>query len=339
MRWRDGCFGLLLVFASAGADVRTVGAGEPDDCACRLDLSGRFRNGEQIDHLLLCARSDAGHPACDGGFSRERLGDIRWTIYFRRDGGQVQRLDGLSGLLNHYDYTAMVEVCRDPDSGRDQALFAAGWGGSGQGDRRRALFVYYDADKERVVSFDIDAQFVADDCSRRQAIVRRDQRRALRQAGRAVYTALRPDIETPEKFGYRALPTFDMSEIQIRFGEWNRRLAPHAAWRGVVADAVVPPSFVVEPLVENRRWRILALYYLESERESWGVLLAQHRESRRWFSFYDVPGGSDKRFLFLPEGARLRGDRLLLKLCVECEGWGVYEMAELRLVDRSRTVR
>lgn len=311
------------------------GAVDVPDCSCGEIFDGHFTDARKIGQVRLCARPAASEWAegfCKGGFSRRRLFDTLWTFEARNDAhAPYQRLAAVEGVLNRYDAVRLAETCRDPDTGLDQLLFAAAYSGSANGSRRDAVFVRYDPGRRRFAAHVVNADYVGNDCSLKHAEARRAERMALRRAGERLHAALWSLALKRGPFRARLLPAFSRENLRALFADWNRKLESEPRWRGVADVPFVQPRFSMATLAENRRWRILAVRFIETSRTSWGVLLAHDARHRRWFSFYEVPRGSDKRLLFQPRQVTLKGNRLLMHLCRECEGWGSYFSVNMNL--------
>ena len=271
-------------------------------------LLGHFRSLEKNDTLRIWHSGEAPMQT-------------KWLQIFKAS----RWVDAVSAdvLTDGYERISLIKMCKDEDSGLDQFIFSRSNSGTAWGDRENILFVYFSPSKQGFATMDVDGHFYEGSCSRQAIRQRIRQSDKLRDAGRRLYKRIRPHWQGEQV-------AFDMASTKKWFAEANRKLTPSVGqgdWTGI--DAA---SFHLERMVENRRWKVVLVYFEESMFTSWGVLLARDKQAGIWRTIYEVPNhGGSKRYLYLPDDIQLDGDRLQLDLCTDCTGWGKYKTFSINL--------
>ncbi|MDX8392013.1 MAG: hypothetical protein R8K53_05520 [Mariprofundaceae bacterium] len=294
--------------------------------ACEQQVLGHFVDAEHGDSI--CLRLEAIHGS-DGENHLLRL------FYISASGVQQEREMIAADILNDYESTTRVESCRDPDTGLDQLIFSKSMGGTSNGDASTALFVYYDQQQMKFSSFEVNAQLLDHSCSRKKAAQRFQLVADRVQAGDGVYRSLKPPKGGGHRFASRLVRHFDFEETAALLARLNQA-EDFEPWQGA-SDSIDGMHFEIEVLAENEQWRVVLVSSMQGQNSSWGVVLAENRISATWRSFYDVPGGSSKVFIFVPHDATLTGDILQLKLCTDCSWWGEYGQFQVNLKTFSYT--
>jgi len=268
-------------------------------------LSGNFLDAQHATRLILRRQTRPDDP------------DLL-LLYRVADDGSQKELSAPTEALNSYAYSTFIELCRDPDTGLDQLLFAQSPGGTANGDEKNALFVYYDQQDAVFTTADIDAQFVDDSCSLAQAEERASQRVDYSE----MIDVLKPPEADKHQLRSKALPGFTLKQMRHIMAQANS-MEKHAAWEGS-GDLIQPSEFHIDKLAKNSLWRIVTVYYAGPGDLSSGVVLAQNRKTAAWRSIYTIPEGGSKVALYLPYDAKLQGNHLQLNLCTDCSWWGTY---------------
>jgi len=292
--------------------------------ASALEIKGHFIDAARLDTLYFEADSDAD------GFE---IGNRR--LLYRPDGAPAGA-NGLiaaipAGELNSYGYTYFIERCRNPDTGLDQLMFSRANGGTADGDRSNALFVYYDKSAQHYVASDIDAQFVDNSCSLKTAEAHRRHAEGLDAQADAIYRALRPPHINTRIFSAKKLSDFRLEPFVKQIEAFNRSEEDYEFWKGA-SEYREARHFYAQKLVENDGWLLLSVYYEGTLDSSRGVLLARNKKTGIWRSIYDMPqGDSSKVNVYRPGEMQLQGDSLLLDVCTDCSWWGKYASFRLNL--------
>ncbi len=274
---------------------------------CESKLSGHFVEVDKVGHIYVrhvpAPLEEATH--CDEVDFRT----MNFTLYYGAPSQHAEKLNIADEVLNTYAYTDDARVCRDPESGLDQLVMTRSQGGTAAGDSVNVLFVFYDREKQGFSSEAFEGRFAGKECSLAKTRARYQLAEDKRLIAEKLYQRLQPPAQSATHFSPKVVE-FD---FQHRY-EFLKQQKDS----GEVA-------IQLDVMAENKRWRIVVIYFEEDLDRSWGVLFAEDKVKGKLISFYDVPkGDSSKRYLFLPSDVSLDGDTLNLNLCTNCSWWGEY---------------
>ncbi len=295
---------------------------------CQHTFEGKFVDQGRSDAMILqfrAAEHEGDKEDCSNGLNLRRDPTQKWDLFYQA-GNTEKRIISLAVDLNSSDYARFIELCTNPETGLDQLIFKTNMSGT---DASEALFVFYDQQKQQFASVKIDAQFMDSSCSFKSAEERQQRLLDKHAKGDQLYDSLQPLAANKQAFSAKALPGFNLTKTKRLVKELNLSQPSFEAWAG--ASEVMGSSYEVELLAENSNWRIMSVYYDGELGSSWGVLLAENKSTGQWLSFYDVPQGTTKRPLYLPDDIQLHGDDLTISLCTDCTWWGKYAPFQVEL--------
>ncbi len=234
-------------------------------------------------------------------------------------------LDGTQVFYQEAFGVSFVGVCRSPSTGLDQVILHI-WGGAPT-QRGSIDFVYYDQNEKRFKYYyspgdiaPVPEYYVK--CSNGRELRRHagsstpcectwegSLKKELQ--GKDIFALLRPSGVETSVIVDTSLPTKSFS--QAEFDQIRNQITNLNDQR-----------FIVRDLAENKKWKIVAVYF-EELWSSWGVLLAQDKRDETWKAFYNIPSGVSKVSLFMPKVSLGEGGLLKAKLCTDCTWWGVYD--------------
>ena len=163
---------------------------------CEQSIKAHFvelnRSGRSIIRMRPKDKEDDTFD-CSKGFNDIRDPSQVWSIsYSTSDKSKVQRPMPVStSILNEYDYAERSEKCRNPDTGLEQLIFTLSFSGTANGDKKDALFLYYDRHKKAFSYTLLGAQFLDNTCSVHAAEQRYQHLLENREAGFKIYQSLR----------------------------------------------------------------------------------------------------------------------------------------------------
>ena len=220
-------------------------------------------------------------------------------------------------------------LCRDPVTGLDHAVFFRSPGGASPGE---VVYMNYDSHRGTFVeSFaDIsDPEFhdYIDEGSRAAAprtlgrgraddgtCLWRDKKRA-HETFKTAMAVLRIG-KSVELSAYDPAQTYHLP-VRALDGEavrkWLQALNGIVTFEGAVyADDAGRDSWLIVQVLGTRLW------------DADGAVLLLDRRNGTWRTIYDVASGGSKQLSFPMRGMVVKGDRLFVSLCTNCEWWGEY---------------
>lgn len=219
-----------------------------------------------------------------------------------------------------YDYINFHSVCTGPDK-RQRMLFSLIRGGSANGNIQDMLFVYYDKAIEAFRHKVIERRYLPNVCDMEGAPANQAEQEQQLKNVNLIHEKLRPSLGDTDLHDHVAsqqtLPIRQFSNTQLEaiLAEY-KRLVPDAPEHVHERESLTSdneddyenfyePELVVTDLAENANWRIVEVLYLQLY-NSWGVLLAENKNTSQWTAFYTIYGGGDsKRHLYFSDEVEL----------------------------------
>ena len=95
--------------------------------------------------------------------------------------------------------------------------------------------------------------------------------------------------------------------------KWLKALDGIVTFEGATyADDAGRNSWLIVQILGTRLW------------DAEGAVLLLDRHKGTWETIYDVPSGGSKQLNFPMRGMVVKGDRLFVSMCTDCEWWGAY---------------
>ncbi|NOQ93904.1 MAG: hypothetical protein GQ547_04620 [Methylophaga sp.] len=224
-----------------------------------------------------------------------------------------------------YDYIKFNTVCTGLDK-RQQLLFSMVRGGTANGEVQDMLFVFHDSESQTFQHKVIERRYLPDVCEMESAEANKAEQEQLLEEINLIYETLRPSITDtyPDEYvtSQHALPTRQFSkakieEILTEFKQFMPVIIENESEAIINEDEVgdeypdfYEPEFMIEDLAENTNWRIVEVLYLQLY-ASWGVLLAENKNTGQWTSFYTVSSGDSKQHLYFDDDVELVDGELI----------------------------
>ncbi len=223
-------------------------------------------------------------------------------------------LDGKEIETNGSSQTEFLGKCRSSHSGLDQIVFSQGDGGNVPADY---VFMYYDQEAKTFKDHTVDCiaemeesyKSLFFDCPENQeerpssCICRWEGVLAREQEGKAIYKRLRPTdkVVVINKTRNQSLPVRDI--INREFSSILKKINAFNDVRFQIYEK------------ENKNWELVVISF-EQVWSSWGVVLVRKKGADTWKSFFDVPEGDSKIFLYYPKFTFM-GNSLEASLCTD----------------------
>lgn len=228
-----------------------------------------------------------------------------------------------------YDYIHFNSVCTGPDK-RQKLLFSMVLGGSANGEVEDMLFVYYDPVSQAFQHKVIERRYLPDVCDMESALANQAKQEQLLKDVKLIHEKLRPFAEDTELHDHVAsqqtLPTrqFSSTQFEAILTEYKQLIPDELELKHeYITDDELEredeleyqypnfygPEFVIRDLAENTNWRIVEVLYLQLY-TSWGILLAENKNTSQWTAFYTASGGDSKNHLYFNDEVELVDNEL-----------------------------
>lgn len=208
-----------------------------------------------------------------------------------------------------YDYIRFNTVCTNSGN-RQQLLFSMVRGGSANGELQDMLFIYIDPVTNSFQHKVIERRYLPDICDMENAEANKSEQEQQLSDINTIHAQLRPSIEDtyPDEYvaSGKALPTRQFSHAQfeailMKFKQFmpieiqvENEVSTNGDGSGYEYTDFYEPEFIIEDIAENSNWRIIEVLYLQLY-TSWGVFIAENKNTGQWTAFYTVFGGGDSK--------------------------------------------
>jgi len=222
-----------------------------------------------------------------------------------------------------YDYIRFNTICTGPDKSQ-KLLFSMVRGGSANGDIQDMLFIYTNPITNVFQHKVIERRYLPSVCDMEGAQANEAEQKQLLRDINAIHEKLRPSIGDTYPDDYvtskQTLPVrlFSTSQVESILTEFKQYI-PIEINDDVIANddemeeeyiEYHEPEFIVEDIAENEEWRIVEVLYLQLH-ASWGVLLAENKNTGQWTSFFTNSEGDSKRHLYFNDEVELINGELI----------------------------
>ncbi len=244
----------------------------------------------------------------------------------------------------HYDYIQFSKVCYNLEN-RPQLLFSMSVEGTANADIHDILFIYYEPEDKQFHHKIVASKYVKAGCDISQANKNKQAVNTLRTDGLMILKQLSPSEDATqiaiEKNSHYSLPikTITQAKLDELFEQFKQLKSKsddvfsENTDPNIIYDADLTPRYAITTPIENKQWRIVELSYTEIW-HSWGVLLALNKQTGQWTSFYSIPNGGSKIFLYQPDLFKLEKNILTGTFCPYCSAgsyWGSWKDFEINL--------
>jgi len=220
-----------------------------------------------------------------------------------------------------YDYIHFNTVCSGAD-GQQQLAFSMVRGGSANGEIEDVLFVYLELGSDAFLSRVIERRYLPELCDMDDAVENKAEQEQMLEDINAIHEQLRPSATDTYPADYvesqQALPSrvFSNAELESILTEF-RSFMPieiDVEEHAVISEEEYPnfyePDYIIQDIAEDNDWRIVEVLYLQLY-VSWGVFLAENKQTGQWTSFYTVSGGDSKQHLYFDDDVEIIDGELI----------------------------
>ena len=220
-----------------------------------------------------------------------------------------------------YDYIHFNTVCTGSDK-RQQLVFSMVRGGSANGEVEDVLFVYLDPESDVFLSRVIERRYLPELCDMEGAGDNKAEQEQMLKDINVIHEQLRPSPTDTYPADYeisqQALPSRVFSNTQL-----ESILIAFRTFMPIEIDVeevdvmsedeytnFYEAEYIIQDLAEDDDWRIVEVLYLQLY-VSWGVFLAENKQTGQWTSFYTVSGGDSKQHLYFNDDVEIIDGELI----------------------------
>ncbi len=310
---------------------------EPDMMELRQQIEGAFTEGEAEGTIVIrIGRDPKGVlPSYLHWMPAEALGPYISKSYAEQKMVVTYGGETIFDSDEHpfYSHMSLEGLCRDQQA-QQRLVFHLLQEGSGNGHIDDRLFIYYDPVTASFRSEIVESRFLPSDaCDLEKALLRKARYLEGEQELSEIYAQLRPAEMPTQLAAY--LPGKVVPAKSLENERFYRLLERFRQFVGgdIVGGERLDYGCEINTRAANGSWSIAEMIHNGYDPgESWGVLLLQEKETKRWSAFYDMASGGSKLPLHVPQELELVGDRLRGSFCTDCDpGLGSYKDFEIEL--------
>jgi len=223
-----------------------------------------------------------------------------------------------------YDFVNFITVCSAPDRSH-RLLFRLNSGGSANGNIQDLLFFYKDHENNTFQYKIIERRYLPSKCDMESAKSNQLAQELQLSELNLIHGRLRPSVDETDVSTHLesnvqlSVKTFSIEQLDSILDDFRSyrsvedeekpdALSKKQQYEEAYVDYYAP-RFLIENIAENENWIIKEVLYLQLY-TSWGILLAQNKNTQQWTSFYTVSGGDSKQHLYFDDDVELVGDEL-----------------------------